>query len=227
MTIKLRHVLFMGLIFSLALLPACSAAPTPSQPTTDPNAIYTQAVQTVQAGLTQTAAAQPTATQTPAPTETPEPTATPEPPTLTPTVSTTGVPTLPQPGAPTQPSTRPLATTAALGQSGDHASFGSQSPADGASYPGLSNQQVFWSLLNNGTTTWTTNYKLVWFGGRQLSGTVVIPVEKETKPGQKMDFYTLMVTPPDKGTYTSFWHMVNASGQVIPGSEVYLKFVVN
>lgn len=226
---RFRSILILVALAALAVLPACGAA-TPAPPTVDPNAIYTQAVMTVSAGLTETAAARPTDTPTPEPSSTPEPSPTlPLPPTATQIDQTAmAQPTLAQPAintpAPTQAGARPVATTAEMGKAGDHASFGSQSPADNTRFPGLSNQQVFWSLVNTGTTTWTTGYKLVWVGGRQLSGEVSIPVTKDVKPGQKFDFYTRMVTPEDKGTYTSYWKLTTPGGQQF--YEVYLKFIV-
>ena len=58
-----------GLIVLVAgslLLGACSAQQTPTAvPTVDANAIYTQAAQTVQAGMAQTEAAQPATPTTP------------------------------------------------------------------------------------------------------------------------------------------------------------------
>lgn len=225
---KIHGITLLLTVVSLAILPACSAANTPAQPTIDPNAIFTQAASTVQAGLTQTAAALPTATFTPQPTETAVPSPTIAPPTEAPTTDA-ALPTLPQPGqsgaAATQKPGLPLATTAALGQAGDHASYGSQNPADNTTFPGLSRQQVFWSLINTGTTTWTTGYKLVWVGGRQMSGDTSIPVTKDVKPGQKFDFYTILITPENKGTYTSYWKLSNPSGAMF--YEVYLKYIVN
>lgn len=208
-------------VATLVLLPACSANATPAAPTLDPNAIYTQAVETVQAGLTQTAAAMPTNTATPEPTATQQPTATQAPP--TPTLAVTQ-PTLAQPGQATQAPAAPAATTAAIGTSGDHCAYGSQSPADGFKIMGGEQKQVFWSLVNTGTTTWTTGYKLVWVGGRQMSGSVSIPVEKEVKPGGKYDFYTIVVGPTVKGTYKSTWYMYNPSGGFM--CEVYMQYVV-
>lgn len=220
MKTRIRLFVMITTITVLAILPACGAA-TPATPTTDPNAIYTQAVETVQAGLTETAAAAPTATFTPEPTATTPPTATPEPP--TPTVETTLA--QPQPGSATQAPAAPVtAPTVAMGVAGDHCQFGSQSPADGFSILGGEQKQVFWSLVNTGTTTWTTGYKLTWVGGRQMSGTTSVPVEKDVKPGEKYDFYTIIVGPTTKGTFTSYWKLVNSGGAAF--CEVYLKWVV-
>jgi len=217
MNTRIRQLLMILTVAVLALLPACGAA-TPAAPTVDPNAIYTQAVLTVQAGLTETAAAAPTATFTPEPTATTPPTATPEPPTAT--VAATLA--QPQPGAATQ--APPVAPTAALGQAGDHCQFGSQSPADGFSVRGGEQKQVYWSLVNTGTTTWTTGYKLTFVGGKQMSGTTSIPVEKDVKPGDKYEFYTIVVGPTTKGTFTSYWKLFNGGGAAF--CEVYMKYVV-
>lgn len=218
---RFRLFMMMMTVAVLVLLPACGAA-TPAAPTIDPNAIYTQAVLTVQSGLTETAAAAPTATSTPEPTATTAPTATPEPPTPT-VASTQGG--LTQPGSATQAPTAPAtAPTVAMGKAGDHCQFGSQSPADGFSIRGGEQKQVYWSLVNTGTTTWTTGYKLTWVGGRQMSGTTSVAVEKDVKPGEKYDFYTIVVGPTTKGTFTSYWKLFNGGGAAF--CEVYMKYVV-
>ena len=223
MNTRIRPFLMVLTVAVLALLPACRTA-TPAAPTVDPNAIYTQAVLTVQAGLTETAAAAPTATATPEPTATTAPTATPEPP--TPTVASTLA--QPQPGSATQApaatSAPAAAPTVALGKAGDHCQFGSQSPADGFSILGGEQKQVYWSLVNTGTTTWTTGYKLTFVGGRQMSGTTSVPVEKDVKPGDKYEFYTIVVGPTTKGTFTSYWKLFNGGGAAF--CEVYMKYVV-
>jgi hypothetical protein len=227
---RIRFALTTLAAVSVIMLSACSAAATPSGPTIDPNAIYTQAVETVSAGLTQTAVAAPTNTPTPESTATTEPTATLAPtvePTLD-TAATTAMPTLEQPGAATATKSNavPVATTAALGQAGDHASYGSQSPADNTHFNGLAQGKVFWSLVNTGTTTWNKNYKLKFIGGTALSGTSSIPLSGDVPPGKKGEFYTILVAPGKAGTFVSYWQMFNASGQPVPGSEVYLKFIV-
>lgn len=223
MNTRIRLFLMIVTVAVLALLPACGAA-TPAAPTVDPNAIYTQAVLTVQSGLTETAAAAPTATATPEPTATVEPTATLAPPTAT--IASTLATSAPQPGSATQASTSAPATapTVALGKAGDHCQFGSQSPADGFSILGGEQKQVYWSLVNTGTTTWTTGYKLSHVGGRQMSGTTSVPVEKDVKPGEKYDFYTIVVGPTTKGTFTSYWKLFNGGGAAF--CEVYMKYVV-
>lgn len=228
---KFRFVVLFLTVASVAVLTACGAA-TPAAPTADPNAIYTQAVMTVNAGLTQTAAARPSDTPTPEPTATTAPTETVEP-SVTPTqeaVSGTAFPTLPQPGQAAQPTAKPgslpLATTAALGQAGDHASFGSQSPADNSHFNGGVQAKVFWSLVNTGTTTWNKSYTLKWVGGTQLSGQTSIKLDRDVAPGKKGEFYTILIAPTKNGTFVSYWKLYNASGQIVPGSEVYLKFIV-
>ncbi|MDZ4158238.1 MAG: hypothetical protein U1B80_00470, partial [Anaerolineaceae bacterium] len=76
MSNKNRNISWVLCLVCLVSLTACGS-PAPIEPTLDPNAIYTQAAQTVAAQLTQTALVAPTATSTPEPTPTvPEPTPT-------------------------------------------------------------------------------------------------------------------------------------------------------
>lgn len=222
---RIRLIGILLAMASLVLLPACGAPAPPAGPTTDPNMIYTAAVLTVQVGLTETAAARPTNTPEP-PTNTPEPTAT-EAPTVAPTAETQqAVPTLGSVNtvAPTQAGQRPAATTAAVGVAGDHGAWMSQSPADGTTVAGGTQFQVFWSIKNTGTTTWTKSYKLAYSGGTQLSSVKTVEVDKDVKPGEKYEFYTVGVAPTKAGKYTSYWRLYNGSG--VWFYEVYVNFVV-
>ena len=202
----------LGLIFVLAVS-ACA----PATPTVDPYLVYTQAAETVAVQLSQTAAAMPTATETPLPTETPIP------PTDTPAVPTdTPEPLFTLPPQPTIPAIQPTATS---GQKlGDHASYGSQIPADGSKFSPTKEFRVMFSLVNDGTTTWKPDYRLVYFDGAQISTTKSIECGRSTKPGEKCEFYFNAVAPPNPGKYTSRWKLVNDQGTFI--YEVYLTIVV-
>ncbi|MEN4010958.1 MAG: NBR1-Ig-like domain-containing protein [Chloroflexota bacterium] len=177
------------------ILPACAG--TQASPTIDPAVIYTEAAQTVAAGLTQTAAAKPTATETP----TPPPTNTPEP---TVEASPTSAATLP-------PAVLPSPTRRAVA---DRADFVSQSPVDGTvMYP----DQVFahrWTLKNVGTTTWTTAYQVRFFLGDATLrfGASDIRFPREVKPNETIDLILNMKAPNRAGDYNTVWVLTNADG---------------
>ena len=127
-----------GVIFS-----ACGAA-APSEPTQDPNAVFTQVAETVMVSMTQTSAAMP-------PTPMPQPTAMMEQPTIAPTVSVPTHSTVP---------TLPTGPTATVPRVGDSAKWASNNPADGAVFSADQQFQMTACFINNGTTTWTEDYYL-------------------------------------------------------------------
>lgn len=178
------------------LLSACSRSE--ATPTTDPALIFTQAAETVAAGLTQTAASLPTATPTVTlpPTNTPEPTQA-----VSPTSAETPTATIP-----------PTATRASVA---DRADFVSQSPLDGTvMYP----EQPFtltWTVKNVGTTTWTTAYQVRFFLGDATLrfGAPDIRFPKEVKPNEGIDLVLSMKAPSKAGDYNTIWVLTNAEGQ--------------
>lgn len=214
----LRALILILAAAGLAILPACGAA-TPVAPTTDPNMIYTQAVMTVEAGLTQTAAAQPTSTPTLEPTETPQPSPTlPPPPTQTPISETQPAQTA------TTQSQRPAATEAAVNRPGDHAAWQSQSPRDGSSFSAGDQFTLMFSLLNSGTTTWTTGYRMTWVGGSELAAAHSFALTKDVKPGEKGEFYFASFAPQKTGAHKSVFYLYNSGGASF--YEVYFTFNV-
>ncbi len=229
---KLKHTVTSAILFGLIFLSACSATKTP-EPALDPNAIYTQAAQTVEAQLSATAASLPTSTPTVEPSATQQPSPTAEPPTATPTTQL-NLPTLSAPGSdltPAAPGSTAAATlavpqyntpTTAVQQAGDHGNWVGNAPVDGSTFSKGELFTFVFRIMNTGTTTWTKDYKLVFAYGTGLSSETVIPLTAVTKPGEVGEFYTKVFAPFEAGKYKSNWKLVNASGAYI--YEVYFAF---
>lgn len=220
----LTRLMLGGLILVLA---ACNAAPV--EPTVDANVIYTQAAQTVEAQLTLTAAAQPTATATPEPTATPEATATPELPTATPTLDPTALALTPLSGSPTAavlvPPTQAAAPTQESGpKPGDNATFLYNVPGDGTKFTPREEFLFAVGWKNSGTTTWNSNYGMVYLGGTLIATYTSIKMDKDVKPGEKYEFNMRMYAPEKPGKYITRWKLVNPQGVYM--NEFYFQFVV-
>ena len=69
-----------------------------------------------------------------------------------------------------------------------------------------------WRIRNNGTTTWTTKYKLVFVSGTQMSNVSYVNLPYNVQPGQTVDISVQMTAPKDAGSYKSEWKLVNESG---------------
>lgn len=183
------------LIGLMLIAAACSRAET--TPTPDPEAVYTQAAQTVQAGLTQTAALLPTHTAT-----------------LTPVPTGTATATLPVlPTSETSP-VNTLAPTSQLPKSADKAEWVSQNPADGTIVSPGQEFTTAWAVKNIGTTTWNTKYQLRYYLAdaalRFSASDIKFP--KEVKPGESVDLSVNMKAPGAGGDYTSIWVLTNDQG---------------
>ncbi|MBN1371838.1 MAG: hypothetical protein JW987_07840 [Anaerolineaceae bacterium] len=202
------------MVFGL-ILSACTTQATPEAPTLDANAIYTQAAETVAAGLELTQQAMPTSTVTPIP-----------PATATPTVINAQA-TQPGPDATqaaggdvtltVQPSLTPMGAiaTAAPATSGDKMEWITNTPADNSKVQKGAFIEVFFTIKNTGTTTWTGDYTIRYFAGDTLGTRPVInfPVQ-EVKPGEtvKLPLGTLQAPQEAKATMT-WWKITNAEGK--------------
>ncbi len=69
-----------------------------------------------------------------------------------------------------------------------------------------------WRIRNNGTTTWTTNYKLVFVSGTQMAAVNAVNLPYNVGPGQSVDISVQMTAPTQSGSYKSEWKLVNESG---------------
>ncbi len=201
------------LLLGILILTACTPKATPS-PTVNPDDIRTQAMQTVQAQLTQTALAAPSAT----PTFTVVPTNTPEP--ATPTLSITLPPTA-------LATTQVFLPTNTL-SSGirDQATYVSQSPSDGTVFAPAQTFTMTWRLKNTGPTTWTTQYKFRFYagsGGRMGAADINLP--RDVAPNSEIDITLQMTAPLTAGEYNTIWVLSNQDG--INFSQVYLLFKVS
>ena len=191
---KLVGGIFMAVLL-LTTLAACSKAD--ATPTNSPEMVYTQAAQTVAAGLTQTAVLMPSATSTP---------------TLQPTNTR----------APTQAATAtlsvwvtPLVQKSATSAKGpDKAEWVAQNPGDGTVLTAGQDFTLVWTVKNTGTTTWTTDYQLRYYLVEQSlrMGAGDIKLSKEVKPNESIDLSLSMKAPANGGEYTTIWVLTNKEG---------------
>lgn len=181
------------------VLAACRSAAGEATPTTSPEAVLTAAAQTAEARLTELA--QPTATAT----LTATPAVTLLPATATPTLSTTLTPS---------PGTVPALTQPPSGGTGDRSEYWADiTVPDGTNFgPGEAFTKT-WRLINSGTTTWTPEYSLAFFGGAQMSGPSSVNLTTSVAPGDTVDISVNLVSPEISGNYRGFWKMRNASGE--------------
>ena len=69
-----------------------------------------------------------------------------------------------------------------------------------------------WRLRNDGTCTWTTGYKLVFFSGDSMGAAASVALPASVAPGQEADLSVTFTSPAAAGTYKSNWKLQNADG---------------
>jgi len=220
-----KHTLA-GLLILVAgslFIAACSGQPpATTAPTIDANLIYTQAAETVQAGIAQTEASKPTVapTQTQAPTNTTDPnisimlTATAQ--SVQPGAATATL----APGAPTLAATQalglPTATKAVVAPppkaTGDKAELAGQTPSDGSNIQKSASFDATIVLKNVGTTTWTTKYALVFYAGDKMGSPTDFQIPHEVKPNETVRLVFEMKASDSVGKKKTIWALRNADG---------------
>jgi hypothetical protein len=194
-----KYLIPIGSAIIMLMLSACSMI-QPSTPTVDPRLIYTQAALTVQAQFTQEQVTPTTDTQIPAITETSAVvTATSGEISHTPTASLT-----PQPTA---------TATTTPGECEDNVDFvrDISIPDDTVIFPGETFIKT-WRLLNAGTCTWTTDYKLVFESGELMNASTSMNLPTSVEPDDEFDLSIELKAPATPGTYKGNWLLSNAAG---------------
>jgi hypothetical protein len=191
----------------LTLLAACNST-GPVTPTTDPKAVYTEVVKSVQAQATNDARLTPRPSNTPLPTQTLAPSVT-----LAASATKNGTPSSTQvkltPAAGTAAPTLPGLATATLAGGGvptvpDKLAWVSQSPADNATFGPGESFTIVWNLKNTGTTTWTTAYWARLYGGDRL-GSSDEKLKVTVKPNEILKLSIEMKAPTAHGKYNTWW----------------------
>jgi len=158
-----------------------------------PEEIMTSIAETVAVDFTRTAIARPTDTPTPPPP--PTNTATP----VTPTIVVTNTP------AGTQ-----VPTSIPGGQ--DAGVWVSSNPADGSNITAGQPFDVNVTLMNTGTTTWTTAYAIKFINGERMGAPESIPMTIDVPPTKSITLTVHFTAPSTAGTVRSNWQIVNAAG---------------
>ena len=205
-----RSLILLVVLFTGAIT-ACGPRVEPT-PTLGPAAIMTMVFLTVEAEVTQAALL------TPSPAPTLPPTATPPP-----------APTQPLPPLPTAPANGGASVIPTLpGISPDNAAFIKDVTVPEKPVTVFWQKERFtktWKIENSGTTTWNTDYKLIYYDGAFLTETTVISILKPVEPGTQVELSVKMVAPDALGSYTSYWKMINDKGQPF-GDTISVEFLV-
>lgn len=212
-TTYFTHNLFkLGLALAFGLS-ACGPGTTPP-PTTDVNAIFTQAAATIVVELSQTAQAAPTATATLIPsTNTPEtsPVATTQP-DLPPTATAT-----PPPAAIPVLGTSPAIPTPTVDASAAFGCYNATLLADlsvpyGSTFEPGNKFTKTWRIKNTGTCDWNRNFQIMHYSGDSF-GAGTQTINQKIPAGGIAEISLAMTAPSLPGTISSTWRMATDIGK--------------
>lgn len=186
-----RKVPFLSILMLLALLlTSCGGANTES------DTISTSVAMTVAAQETERAAV----TNTPRPTEA-GPTSTPEAMTTTTTQAAT---TFAPPTAPgSAGSVQQCQVVANL--------IGETIPDGTILQPGETFRKT-WRLKNNGTCTWNSSYKIIYWSGDLMGAAMEYPLPATVAPGEEVEIPLSLTAPSSNGNFSGFWKLESEWG---------------
>ena len=209
----LKKILIIGVPLLLLSLAACKPATPSPTPTTNPSVLRTAAAQTASAFLTATAQAVPTQTAT----STPDLQQT--------AMAQTQAALQTQAAAVTATPTTGITPTTDLSLV-DRATFVKDvTVPDGTDFkPGEAFTKT-WRLQNNGTSTWNTNFALVFISGDKMSGPDRVNLTSTVTPGNQVDISVNLTAPAQPGRYRGYWKMVNTASKFVDDA-VYVEIDV-
>lgn len=208
------YSLYIVVLLSL-LLSACNL---PRDNVSSTEMSVTQAYETIEARLTQTAASTTPGIATATITLSASP---------SPTLLTTPLPSSTQ-------ATTVAVSTATPRVACDQAAAGNPIdvtiPDDMLVQPGLSFTKV-WRLQNTGSCTWNRSYAVAFFSGDQMGAPASVALSGDVAPGQSVDISVDMVAPSKAGKYQGNWKLRNAANVLFgigPGSAApfWVRIVV-
>ncbi|HZM24287.1 MAG TPA: NBR1-Ig-like domain-containing protein [Anaerolineales bacterium] len=123
-------------------------------------------------------------------------------PTVTPgaTIESTSMPA-------TTPTSAPTLASAPSDPNCVGANLVGENPPDGALLQPGEYFWKTWTLLNTGTCTWDSSYKLIFWSGELMGGLISYPLPIEVLPNEQKDISIYLKAPDTDGTFTGYWQL--------------------
>lgn len=150
-------------------------------------------------------------------------------PTLEPTVLPTLQPSL-------VPANQPDSGSVVVSACRDAAQYLSDDGLDGTTYAPNIPFTKTWTLKNTGTCTWDSSYLVYYLSGATMTqspGYRIVPQGGAVAPGQSVNISVGMTSPPEQGSYQSYWGVKQENGSFLPiqgganGNSFYVKIRVD
>ena len=87
-----------------------------------------------------------------------------------------------------------------------------------------------WQVMNSGSCTWTTDYKVVFDHGYDFVSTRSVNLVKPVVPGQTVNIILTFHAPDPQGNYASYWNLEDPNGTIFgvgPNGSVPLSIRIN
>lgn len=195
-----RTLMVLGMVAVILLVNACSTkAPTP-----DIAKVNTMIAQTVAVQQTRTEIARPTSTPTPRPT----PTNTPQPP--KPTVASTSAQ-----ATVTTPTTQPISGI-------DGGEWVASNPEDKTAGNQGQSFDVTVTLMNTGTSTWSTDYSIRYVSGDITASTETYYMPISVPAGAQVEIEVTLTPPTKTGMLRGNWAIFNSANTAF--SSFYFEY---
>lgn len=106
---------------------------------------------------------------------------------------------------------------------GDKADLGGETIPDGTfKSPGQTFTKT-WTIQNTGTTTWLSDYQVVFDSGARMSGEAT-NVPYSVTPGMAVDISIVLVAPESEGKHRGYWILQNSNGERFGVGETSTPF---
>jgi hypothetical protein len=69
-----------------------------------------------------------------------------------------------------------------------------------------------WRLKNNGTCTWNSAYKIVYWSGDLMGGLLEYQLPEDVSPGEEVDITLYLKAPTSNGNFSSYWKLQSEWG---------------
>jgi len=83
-----------------------------------------------------------------------------------------------------------------------------------------------WRIQNNGSCTWNSSYKIVYWDGDLIGGLAEYPFPGQTGPGEIAEISIFLKAPDMNGPYKGFWKLVSEWGGAFGVGEYDAAFYV-
>jgi hypothetical protein len=125
------------------------------------------------------------------------------------------------------PTSAPTLVSAPSDPSCIHANLIGEYPPDGTVYkPGTAFTKS-WTIKNEGTCTWDSTYKLIFWSGEIMGGSTYYDLPEVVQPGDDISIVVQFLAPTIEGNYTGYWRLQTPWNEVFGVGQYSQAFYAN